>query len=205
MIILFNRYNTKYSKYYNWRHGRTGHVFEGHYKSIVVQDTSYLLSLLRYIHRNPVKASMCKNVEDYRWSSDYYYRKYPYGFIETSFIMEMLADNYEDSIKLYKNFMSEDIKDEEAIFETVGNIGESSLVEMINKTDSIKRPYLDQILRDVGINDQEYELIKNGSRIRSLTSYKINYVQASIKYQYTLKEIGENIGLKQSAIHKLKS
>ena len=83
--------------------------------------------------------------------------------------------------------------------------GESSIIKAICKVECVKRPNLDQILHDIGINDKEYQLIKNGSRIRSLTDYKAAYVQASLRYQYTLKEIGVNIGLKQSAIYKLKS
>ena len=180
-------------------------MFEGRYKSIPVQDDRYLLSLLRYVHQNPVKAKMCERVEDYSWSSDSYYRKYPFGFIYTDFIMKMISQDYIDALSTYICFMSQDILEEETTFETIDCIGENSIIKAIDKAESIKRPNLDQILHDIGINEQEYQRIKNGSRIRSLTDYKAAYVQVSLKYQYTLKEIGENIGLKQSVIHKLKS
>ena len=57
--------NNRYSKYYNWTYSRTGHVMERRYKSIPVQDESYLLVLLRYVHNNPVRAGMCSHMSEY--------------------------------------------------------------------------------------------------------------------------------------------
>ena len=71
---IMQRINNLYSKNYNKQNNRTGHVFEGRYKGILVKDDKYLLSLLRYIHQNPVQAHICKSVKDYPWSSDRLYR-----------------------------------------------------------------------------------------------------------------------------------
>src|SRR5438132_11567831 len=46
---------TSYTVFYNRRHRRIGHLFQGRYKSIVVEADSYLLELSRYIHLNPVR------------------------------------------------------------------------------------------------------------------------------------------------------
>jgi putative transposase len=61
--------NTAYTNYFNRRHDRVGHLFQGRYRSIVVEKDSYLLELSRYIHLNPVRAGMVKRPEAYRWSS----------------------------------------------------------------------------------------------------------------------------------------
>lgn len=61
--------NGYYSLKFNKRHGRVGHVFQGRYKSILVQKEVYLLGLSRYIHLNPVKAGICAKAEDYPYSS----------------------------------------------------------------------------------------------------------------------------------------
>ena len=58
-----------YAKYFNYRHDLVGHLFQGRYKSRHVNSDSYLLQLLRYIHRNPVAGNLVAQVEDYRWSS----------------------------------------------------------------------------------------------------------------------------------------
>lgn len=44
-----------YTVYFNWRHGRSGHLFQGRYKSFLVEDGEYLLGLSRYMHLNPVR------------------------------------------------------------------------------------------------------------------------------------------------------
>ena len=54
-----------YSQYFNLRHRKTGHLFQGRYKAIVCQQDEYLLQLIRYIHLNPVRAAMVKEPEQY--------------------------------------------------------------------------------------------------------------------------------------------
>jgi putative transposase len=58
----------RYTKWVNWRQQRSGHLFQGRYKAVLVDADSYLLELTRYIHLNPVRAQMVQAPEDYRWS-----------------------------------------------------------------------------------------------------------------------------------------
>lgn len=60
---------SKYVYYFNHRHQRIGHLFQDRFKSEPVEDLEYFIQLLRYIHQNPVKAGMTKNISEYRWSS----------------------------------------------------------------------------------------------------------------------------------------
>ncbi len=62
-----------YSQYFNRKHRKTGHVFEGRYKAILCQKDEYLLQLIRYIHLNPVRACMVRSPERYRYSGDHVY------------------------------------------------------------------------------------------------------------------------------------
>jgi len=61
--------NTSYSVYYNRKRNRSGHVFQGRFKSIIVEGDSYFLELTRYIHLNPVRAGISETPEGYKWSS----------------------------------------------------------------------------------------------------------------------------------------
>jgi len=61
--------NGVYTQRFNRSHSRTGHVFQGRFKSIVVDKDAYLLELSRYIVRNPVAACMVEDVNDWSWSS----------------------------------------------------------------------------------------------------------------------------------------
>jgi len=62
---------TGYVVNFNRRHKRYGHLFQNRYKSIICEDDPYLLELTRYIHLNPLRANMVKNLEElneYPWS-----------------------------------------------------------------------------------------------------------------------------------------
>ena len=58
-----------YAQYFNRRHGRGGHVFQGRFKAVLVQREAHLLELARYVVRNPVRAGLTKSPEDWPWSS----------------------------------------------------------------------------------------------------------------------------------------
>ena len=58
----------RYTRWINWRHNRSGHLFQGRYKAVLVDADAYLLELTRYLHLNPVRARMVTEPEEYRWS-----------------------------------------------------------------------------------------------------------------------------------------
>ena len=61
--------NGKYAQWFNRRHDRSGHLFQGRFKGILVEKESYLLELIRYVALNPVRAKMVDRPEAHRWSS----------------------------------------------------------------------------------------------------------------------------------------
>jgi REP element-mobilizing transposase RayT len=69
-------FGVAYTNRINARHSRCGHLFQGRYKSLLVQNDAYLLRLSCYIHRNPLRTGLVKRLVDYRWSS---YPAYAYN------------------------------------------------------------------------------------------------------------------------------
>ena len=69
-------FGTTYTRRFNNRHNRSGHLFQGRFKSIIIENDAYLMQLSCYIHRNPLRAGIVKRLADYRWSS---YLAYGYG------------------------------------------------------------------------------------------------------------------------------
>ncbi len=59
----------RYVQYFNFTHSRTGTLWEGRYKATVIDSEAYLLTCMRYIELNPVRAGMVKAPSDYPWSS----------------------------------------------------------------------------------------------------------------------------------------
>ena len=69
LAMAVKRIASSYVYYYNHKYGRDGHLFRERFKSEPVNDMDYFTTLLRYIHQNPVKAGLVKNVKDYEFSS----------------------------------------------------------------------------------------------------------------------------------------
>jgi REP-associated tyrosine transposase len=82
---------TGYVRRFNNIHHRRGHLFEGRYKAIVCDRDSYLLELVRYIHLNPVRATMVKAPGEWRWSGHgEYLRREKRGLIDSGPVMAEL-------------------------------------------------------------------------------------------------------------------
>jgi REP element-mobilizing transposase RayT len=63
------RLNSVYAQWWNWRHKRVGHVFQGRFKDQIVQQEGYLLALTRYVAMNPVRAGLVVSPDAWPWSS----------------------------------------------------------------------------------------------------------------------------------------
>jgi putative transposase len=59
----------RYVRYFNARHQRTGTIWEGRFKSCLVDSDQYLFALHKYIEMNPIKAGVVEDITEYRWSS----------------------------------------------------------------------------------------------------------------------------------------
>ena len=66
---MFKRICGRFVYWYNTKYRRVGHLFQDRFKSEPVDSERYFFTVLRYIHQNPVKAGICKRVEDYIYSS----------------------------------------------------------------------------------------------------------------------------------------
>ena len=69
-------FGEQYVQYFNKRHGRTGTLWDGRYDGFIIADDRYFFTCLRYVERNPVKAGIVSEPEQYRWSS---YRFHAFG------------------------------------------------------------------------------------------------------------------------------
>jgi len=100
--------NGVYTQRFNRKHSCDGQLFRGRYKSILVSADSYLLQLVRYIHRNPVKAGIASTPDDYPWSSHTGYLSVEkrWKWLHKEFIFSMLTKNREEWVKQYRRFVA---------------------------------------------------------------------------------------------------
>ena len=102
--------NGVHTQRFNRRHGSDGPLFRGRYKAILVSADSYLVQLVRYIHRNPVKAGLAENIEDYLYSSHKGYVSVAkkWDWLHKEFIYSLLTDKKTTWIKAYRQFVAVD-------------------------------------------------------------------------------------------------
>lgn len=117
---FMRQFNIIYTGYFNRRHGRVGHLYQGRYKSILVDRASYLTILSRYIHLNPVKTKVWTKVPfqekssyltSYSWSSlpGYLDKRKRETFINYAMVLEEYGGETDRVRKAYMEAISSDV------------------------------------------------------------------------------------------------
>jgi putative transposase len=98
----------RYTRNFNIKYRKTGHLFEGRYKAILCEKDSYLLELSAYVHLNPVRAGLAEDPTDYRWTS---YRTYLTGesddLVDTQRVLIQFSRKTRDAIREYDRFVKD--------------------------------------------------------------------------------------------------
>ncbi len=145
---IMRHINGAYTIYFNIKHKRSGHLFQGRYKAILVEADSYAGELSRYIHLNPVRAGMVDRPEKYTWSSYQYYigKKKKLDWLTFNFILGFFDHGKLPAERMYQEFINVriDTNHESPLNSTVAStiLGSDHFVE------SIKNKYMDLQKRD---------------------------------------------------------
>lgn len=113
--ITIKRIGVSYAWFYNWKYNTVGHVFQDRFKSEKVEDDAYLMTVVRYIHRNPIKAGIAKDPTEWKWSSckGYYaLQNFPADLLDDSLILEIFSKDRKKAIELFKEFNEQKSSDE---------------------------------------------------------------------------------------------
>ncbi len=146
---------TSYTMYFNKRYGRVGHVFQGRFRSLLCDKDSYLIELVRYIHLNPIRAGLVRNLKDYPWTShgEYLGKK---RLVYTEMVLEMLGGT-----KGYLDFIKAAVKKPDSIlFPEIKErcfIGDPHFIEAMqaesvtaeNLPEPINRISLEEVINEV--------------------------------------------------------
>lgn len=208
---IMQHVNGAYTTYFNTKRKRSGHLFQGRYKGILVEADEYALELSRYIHLNPVRVGIVNEPGDYRWSSFQEYtgkRKTP-DWLSTEFILGYFDKSPPTAQEKYCRFVNE----------LIGKEHESPLQQMLAATllgtpefvaaiqeqhldckspdrnlPALKqlkgKPTIDQIMEITG------RIIKEDEKLSAKVAIYLCHRYSGVK----LKEIGSRFGVKESAI-----
>ena len=153
--------NTSYTNWFKARHKLTGSIFQGRYKSILVDADSYALVLSSYIHLNPLRARMVENIEDYSFSSFLDYvgkRSSLVKRLDMSLILGMLSNDMGESQKRYQQFIMENADLKNPFEKSYKNIalGSEKFIERIkDKIDSLSQKREVNRIKDVSLLSKE--------------------------------------------------
>ena len=142
--ITIKRIAVSFVKYYYFKYNTTGHLFEDRIKNVNVETVDYLLTVVRYIHQNPLKARIVRAVDEWEWSScrQYYHLNSVTRFVDCDLILNMFGKDRAIAIELFKEFN-----------ETVNNDRCFEGFEPVSRrlTDDEARVVIKGILEKVGI------------------------------------------------------
>ena len=110
---IMQNVSQRFTKWINYSQSRTGHLFQGRYKALLIDADTYLLELVRYVHLNPVRAGAASGPEEYPWSGHCgYLGKELIPWLTTDFVLSMLSPRTEQARKAYGAFVRDGMGEE---------------------------------------------------------------------------------------------
>ncbi len=106
---IMQRINLTYTQYFNRKYDTVGHVFQGRYKALLCDRDEYLLSLVKYIHLNPVRANLADGPRQFRWSSHQEYLNGRAEISDAETILKFFSPDLPTARKRYEEFVGKDI------------------------------------------------------------------------------------------------
>lgn len=210
--------NGIYTQKFNKKHHRTGHLFQGRFKAIVVEKETYLKELCRYVVLNPVRAHMVKGPGDWKWSS---YRataglERAEKWLETEWILGQFGRTPQQATKGYRQFVAEGIKKKESPWEELYSrvyLGKEKFLDKVHEVgkrhQSLDVPkyqkqvvkmepekVLSKIAKEYG--EKVEEILKKGRRRKESRDVAVYLLKT--ESGLSLKEIGRRIGVGFSAV-----
>jgi REP element-mobilizing transposase RayT len=207
LAIGMRQLNGVYTQLFNKLHGRTGHLFQGRYKSILIQKDSHLLEVCRYVVLNPVRAKMVETPEAWEWSS---YRatagrERPHPCLTIDWVLGQFSGKRGKAEKDYRQFVRWGIGKQTIWTEVRGQaiLGEEEfadkLIDHLRKHKEVPeipksqryvdRPFLAKIFTEKVVRDKK-------KRDRKIA-------EAVEKHLYSQREIAGHLGLHYTSVSRI--
>ena len=200
--------NGIYTQSFNRTHGRSGHLFQGRFKSILVEKEEYLAQLCRYIVLNPVRAGMTDRPEHYPWSSyraTAGYESRP-AWLSTTWLLSVFADSMDLAQKEFRHFVQAPLGTEDTLQDRIvgglflgGQKFRETLSGLLKSREHeselskasrfANRPSLEELFPTTGFPDKTH-------RDKQIAA-------ANRDHGYSCSQIGKAVGLHYSSVSKI--
>jgi putative transposase len=201
----------RYSKRFNRRYERKGHLFGGPFRQSVILDEGYLLAASLYIHLNPVRAGLVSDPREYRFSSCKLYAMNgaPESFVDSKLVLSLVSEREEEQVARYKDLLDRGrgldpgnlLEDERAIerFRTLLKSLFSSILPKSKKEDD--SPFISS----PGLFEgklEDFENLRGLRRPESMAAKKY-LVEQLLARGYTRTQIADNLGISRKTVYNL--
>ena len=166
---IVKRIGVTYAHYFNKKYERSGHLFQDRFRSEPVDDIEYFVTLLRYIHQNPLKAGIIENINDYPWSSwkEYSSDKCPTSFCSTRTVFARIGQA--DLLELINTPLGADGRILDIDTDGYKSISESDVKAFLQKSQGIANPLMVQSLEKTRRNEILRYALSLGAGVRQLS------------------------------------
>jgi putative transposase len=196
-----------YAKVFNKKYQRKGPVFSKPFRANLCEEQNYLVAASIYIHLNPLKAGLCKEISDYRWSSINLYiedRNFS-TFVDYEFILKILNDNLKEARRIYRELLFSSAKieyrnilrDKKAIEKF-----KLSFLKFLKKVSS--KPEEEKLQRDWDL-EEEIKKYREKTRSRSPEEIKAKkyLINQLISNGYSVSEAASLLNITRQAVYKI--
>ena len=209
---ILHHINGAYTTYFNIKRGRSGHLFQGRFKGILIERDAYGKELSRYIHLNPVRAGVVKDPLEYGWSSYQYYigKERKPAWLTTEWVLGYFSGRGHPGYRRYREFVEKGLtmELESPLREVTAStfLGSEGFIKKIRKEyledkifDKRNLPAVKQILKGPSLEEIEKAVAKAVGKEHVF--YKKLCIHFSHQYSgMGLDEIGKHFGMKGGAV-----
>ncbi|MCK4642224.1 transposase [bacterium] len=195
---FMHRLNTKYAQHFNKVYKTVGYVFQGRFKSKIILNEGYLITVIEYIHNNPYKAGIVKKGEIYRYSSEAFYLNSK-SSVKMARIKGINGNSSNQSLEeiSHDNFIGNE-EDYKNIDKRVRDNSKAKYIEKRNGKDIIN--IYDSL---TGFSKHDLDEIRSSKRGKTVVMKRHELVQKLYEYNYSLSEIARFINKAPSTIFKI--
>lgn len=207
LALGMRQLNGVYTQLFNKFHGRTGHLFQGRYKAILIQKDSHLLEVCRYVVLNPVRARMVERLDDWKWSS---YpatagREKPHSSLTTDWVLGQFSGKRGKAEQEYRQFVSWGIGKPTIWTEVRGQalLGEEGFVDQL--VDHLKKHRdIPEIPRSQRYTDRPaLAKLFNEKTLGNMTKRNKAISEAVEKHGYRQREVADHLDMYFTSISRI--
>ena len=197
LFQIMKRINVSYVTYFNQKYQQIGHLFQGRFKSEPIEDETYLLVVLSYIHNNPLNAFIVKNLEEYPWSSYCLYTKklsHQNFLIDSENILPLFSPDKNKAIDLFVRYHHQNIPEKSNIIELPEEVKKYNQ-SLINEQEA--KQYLQNYFKKFNLELSNLKEKEHRSHRNNLISY------LKLNSYLSIRGIANILGVSATTVHKI--